>query len=253
MNESYKLGKDIWDRDDMIAHLKAFLSLYDNRPIRDNQGGQKAAHLFYSWYVAKKLKPTVIIESGVYKGQGTWAFENASPSSKIICVDPYLKNYEGYRSVNASYIESDFKLINWNAITDKSNVLCFFDDHQNALERIVQMKYQGFSQAMFEDNYPEGQGDCLSLKKVLEYPQKYQILPGLSGEEYLNKVIEIYLEFPPIFSLEKTRWGTAWNEHRTNLPLLSEEDSDLFIFKEEMDQYTWMNYVRLTGNNSEIY
>lgn len=244
MNKPHSIGSFPWNRDDMRAHLLEFLELYKTRPVQDNQGGQKAAQLFYSWYVAKMMQPDLIIESGVYKGQGTWAFEQASPRSKIVCLDPYLKNYQGYRSNTATYIENDFSNIDWSQITDKSKVLCFFDDHQNALARIVQCLESGFKFVMFEDNYPEGQGDCLSLKKVFEN-HKYQILPGLPAHEYLERVVSSYGEFPPIFSLDTTRWNTKWDQHRTDDPLVSEESSELSVFKMDMDQYTWINYVEL--------
>lgn len=245
MHESHKIGDSPWDRSDMISHLEEFLSVYENKPIADNHGGQKASHLFYSWYVAKKMKPDIIIESGVYKGQGTWAFENASPNSRMICLDPYLKNYEGYRSKKAEYFEVDFKQIDWSRITDKSKVLCFFDDHQNAFERIVQMKIYGFKVAMFEDNYPEGHGDCISLKKIFEFPEKYQVLPEYSASEYITKVTKVYQEFPPIFSIDKTRWGTGWMSYRSNPPIFKESNKKFKIFEDEMDEYTWINYLEL--------
>jgi len=246
MSNSVQIGPALWDYNEMRDHLKEFLEVYSRRPILDNHGGQKAAQLFYSWFVAKKMKPEIIIESGVFKGQGTWAFENASPSSKIICLDPYLKNYEGYRSKTAQYIELDFKQVDWSNIENKDRVLCFFDDHQNAFDRIVQSKLSGFKYLMFEDNYPEGQGDCISLKKVLEFPENYNILPGFTAKDYLERVLERYQELPPIFSLEMTRWNTPWESYRSNSPLLSSDsDDELQVFKKEMDQYTWINYVEL--------
>jgi hypothetical protein len=244
MNKPHAIGNFPWSRDDMVKYLPEFLEIYNNRPIQDNQGGQKAAQLFYSWYVAKKMQPAIIIESGVYKGQGTWAFEQASPQSKIICLDPFLKNYQGYRSNTATYIENDFSKLDWSQMVDKSNVLCFFDDHQNAVARIVQCLASGFKYLMFEDNYPEGQGDCLSLKKAFEN-EKYQILPQLPAREYLERVIECYGEFPPIFSLDTTRWNTRWDQHRTDDPLLTEIGIGFEVLKSDMDQYTWINYLEL--------
>ena len=246
MSNSVQIGLPVWDPNEMRTYLKEFLGVYSQRPIFDNQGGQKAAQLFYSWFVAKKMKPEIIIESGVFKGQGTWAFENASPNSKIICLDPYLNDYEGYRSKTAQYIEHDFKQIDWSIIKNKDQVLCFFDDHQNAFERVVHAKMCGFKYLMFEDNYPEGQGDCISLKKVLEFPESYSILPDFTAKEYLERVLDSYQELPPIFNLETSRWNTSWSSYRSNPPLLDSDDNEeLNVFKKEMDQYTWINYVVL--------
>lgn len=63
------------------------------------------------------------------------------------------------------YFSVDFSCIDWSFIKDKQNTVIFFDDHQNAYNRLMQMKFMGFKQALFEDNYPETKGDCYSLKK----------------------------------------------------------------------------------------
>ena len=42
---------------------------------------------FYFYLILKNLKPELIIESGVYKGQSTWLIENTLPNSKIISID----------------------------------------------------------------------------------------------------------------------------------------------------------------------
>jgi hypothetical protein len=35
-----------WDPKDQILYLEEFLDLYNNRPIKDNTGGMKSAHMF---------------------------------------------------------------------------------------------------------------------------------------------------------------------------------------------------------------
>lgn len=65
-------GEQLWDYKDVRSLLDEFLELYDNRPIIDNRGGMLSTHLFWTWYILKKLSPENIIESGVFKGQSTW-------------------------------------------------------------------------------------------------------------------------------------------------------------------------------------
>ena len=242
-NLSASIGNTPFDKKDMINHLKEFYYLYKERPIKDNNGGQLSAQLFYSWYVAKKLKPKFIIESGTYKGQGTWAFENASPESYLICLDPYPK--EIYKSKKAQYIRKDFTQIDWSNIP-KKDCLVFFDDHQNALNRILNCKIQGFKHIMFEDNYPEGQGDCLSLKKCLDKKTNYEVIPEVSSFEWLNKIIKVYYEMPPIFDIPVNRWNLPWETYSSNYPLLEEVKEDYHkMYYNDMNQYTWINYVEL--------
>lgn len=242
---SHSIGEMPFDRQDMIDSLEEFHELFKDRPIRDNQGGQLAAQLFYSWYVAKTLKPSVIIESGVYKGQGTWVFEKASPETQLICLDPYPQYEQGYKSDKAVYVHNDFTQIDWSTVP-KNDTLCFFDDHQNSLGRLIVCAQLGFKKIMFEDNYPPGQGDCLSLKKVFESSSQYPVIPRINAKDYLPKIIKSYSEMPPIYDLEKNRWGEEWNTHGMNEPLLKDTNQSYSqTFLEGMDQYTWINYVEL--------
>lgn len=237
------IGEIPFDNKDIIDSLEEFSYIYQNRPIIDNNGGQLSAQLFYSWYVAKKMKPEIIIESGTYKGQGTWAFEQASPDSQIICLDPYPK--EEYKSKKAQYIRNDFSQIDWSNIP-KENCLVFFDDHQNALSRIINCKVQGFKYIMFEDNYPEGQGDCISIKKGLCEESRYEIIPEVLSCDWLKKVLNVYYEMPPIFDIPQNRWGLPWDTYPSNPPLLKEINEDFHeLYYNDMSQYTWINYMEL--------
>ena len=56
----------------MVPLLNEFYQLYLQRPIKDNSGGMKSAHMFNTWFILKALQPAYIIESGVWMGQGTW-------------------------------------------------------------------------------------------------------------------------------------------------------------------------------------
>ena len=113
-----------WTDNDIEMLFEEFSKLYARRPIQDNSGGMKAPHAFASYFMLKMLKPKIIIESGVWKGQGTWLFEQACPEAKIICLDINFGNLI-YKSKKAEYIEKDFTIVNFDNI-DKNNSLCFF-------------------------------------------------------------------------------------------------------------------------------
>lgn len=242
---SHSIGENKFDRELMVNSLLEFHELYKTRPIKDNSGGQLAAQLFYSWFIAKTLNPRIIIESGVYKGQGTWVFEKACPNAQLICIDPYPQYNEGYKSDKALYANIDFAQIDWRNVP-KDDTLCFFDDHQSSLNRLVTCSQLGFTKIMFEDNYPPGQGDCLSLKKVFESDEDIFIIPRINAKEYLPHILKSYHEMPPIYDLEKNRWGEDWNVHGMNNPLHTTREQEYSkTFLEGMDQYTWINYVEL--------
>ena len=62
MKEQLNYGTQIWEFEDVDKLIEEFLDLYEKRPIQNNKGGMLSAHLFWVWYVIKKLKPKNIIE-----------------------------------------------------------------------------------------------------------------------------------------------------------------------------------------------
>jgi len=162
MNNIVTIGAVPWSREDLLGTLEEFSSLYRSRPIKDNTGGMKSPHMFCAWFALQTLKPIAIIESGVWLCQGSWFFEKACADAQLYCIDVNLKRIR-YKSTRAKYLDRDFASIDWTQLPKDETVL-FFDDHQNAYERIKAAKWFGFKHLLFEDNYPAYQGDCYSLK-----------------------------------------------------------------------------------------
>ena len=284
MNGVVKIGNPPWTRDEIVASIDEFSAIYAGRPIKDNQGGMKAPHMFAVWFMARQLSPDLIVESGIWKGQSTWLLEKACPKAKLVSIDLNL-GYRTYISDNAVYSDKDFSEQDWSEVTDES--LVFFDDHQNAYKRLQQCKWFGFKHIIFEDNYPTTQGDCYSLKKAFanagfepahsqttltknaiasKILRRFARLIGLSpisltpqyeavkihpndtDSHMLQKRLDVYYEFPPVFKAGKTRWGDEWNEtlYPTPEPLLERRTkSSHDAFLDEAVFYTWICYVRL--------
>jgi len=243
-----------WNVSDLRNQLHEFFLLYNSRPILDNEGGMKSGHMFPSWFVIKQLKPAYIIESGVWKGLGTWFFEQASPQSTIISIEPSPQHIV-YRSPAVTYQCEDFTKKDWSHLP-KDDTFLFFDDHQNALERIKYAQQCGFKKMMFEDNYPYQHGDCYSPKKILSNKdycidkagQRTWYRKNNADYHYLMNTVKIYQEMNPIFKGDFTRWGDAWNEtnYPTPEPLLPLSEKDKYpLFFNELRDYTWICYVEL--------
>lgn len=269
MQEIIEIGKIKWTYDELRESIPEFLELYKSKPIDDNQGGMKTPHMFATWFMLKRMAPQNIIESGVWKGQGTWLLEKTLPNANIYSIDLNLSIRE-YVSDKVQYFDKDFSEIDWSNILDKNDTILFFDDHQNAVNRIRQGMEIGFKQFIFEDNYPIKQGDCYSLKKAFQHagfipdtpkltlkgmiknlikPKKVgKILPGSKDSKYLKSILEVYYEFPPVFKKEVTRWNDEWedNFYPTPEPLFSNLEHDyLKVFYEEAIFYTWICYAKV--------
>lgn len=271
-----EIGAPPWSDNDIRAAYSEFKKVYAARPIADNAGGMKAPHALGCWFMLKSLRPKVIIESGVWKGQGTWLIEQACPDAEVVCLDISFNNLE-YRSAGATYIEKDFSVVDFAAI-DKTSALVFFDDHQNALMRLQQLKWKGFNQAIFEDNYAGTRGDCYSIKKMLgdfgfvrESPSRGflnllatnlrallgrrrpdadagTIEPNSTHRAELIEELDLYYEFPPLFKEDTTRWGDNWSDadYPTKAPLFDQSQDD--SLRIESRDYTWMCLVNLKSN-----
>lgn len=205
------------DKNTLEKHIKEFLVLYSNKPIKDNSGGMKAQHMFWVYYILKTINPKVIIESGIWYGQSSWLIEKVCPNSKIISIDPELDRII-YKSQNIDYRKKDFNEHDFTSElgNDCENTLAFIDDHQNNYLRLKHAYKHNIRHLIFEDNYPTTQGDVLSLKKILD--NKFYVLDeqdnGRTIHEiplnYKKEVLEMchYTECPPIYlDTNITRWG----------------------------------------------
>lgn len=241
-----------WSFQDVKQYLDEFYELYQKRPIIDNSGGMKSAHMFSAWYIIKKLQPKYIIESGVWKGLGTWFFEKASSKiEKIYSIDPNPQ-FRIYTSPKASYQTDDFLDTDWSSL-NKNETFVFFDDHQNCLPRLKKCILEKFKHICIEDNYPWQQGDCYTPKKILSN-QNYII--DVNGNKSLHKKqdndlkfikenFKYYQEMYPIFKSEKTRWNDCWDDnYPTPQPLLENKHKEKYpIFFDEKLDYTWICYL----------
>lgn len=259
-----QVGKTAVDRNEMRNFLAEFATLYEKRPVRDNQGGMSSSHLFPLWFLLRKLRPTAVIESGVWRGLGTWMIEQACPEADLYAIDINWKNLQ-YRSVRARYISTDITKNSWSHLP-KQDTVVFFDDHIDELQRFKWCVSEQFRHILFEDNYPPGRGDCYSMKKVLAHAG-HRAFPGLkarlsrmlgrltdrtiapnaSDAEYVTQHAELIQELPPIFKREYTRWGDPWDSrYPTPEPLLTKVEKPYEqIFYDEATGYTWLCYVRL--------
>jgi hypothetical protein len=236
-------------------YVQDFLVLNENRPIKNNDGGMKAPHMFWVYFVLKTLNPKIIIESGVWYGQSSWLIEKVCPNSKIISIEPAL-NRILYKSNKIDYRTKDFNEHDWTAeLGDEcKNTVAFIDDHQNNYLRLKHAQKHNIPHIIFEDNYPTTHGDVLSLKKILS--NDYHILDVPNNgrtrhnipSDYKKDVLEIcnYSECPPVYlDTNVTRWGDNFSDHNCKTPIFSTYEDWLDEFKKDQLDYTFIAYVNI--------
>ncbi|KAG1335060.1 putative DNA-directed RNA polymerase subunit beta-like [Cocos nucifera] len=173
-----------WTSMDLLKGLEEFVPIYETRPIENNKDGMGFDHSFGLWFMTRWLKPDLMIESGVFTGHSTWVLRQAMPNAPIISIlrqhpEDYLGEGLAYVDKNSTYFPlmdfGDFENLNWeilimekHGISDFSQVLVFFNDHQSHLKRLKQALKAGFQHIIFDNNYDTGTGDHYSLRQICD-------------------------------------------------------------------------------------
>ncbi len=259
---------------DIAKDLEEFLAVYQSKPFEAGNGGMTSSHMYASWVMLRHIDPEYIIECGIWRGLGTWLIETACPNAKIISLDPNLSKRK-FVSDKVTYHYADFSEYDWSGL-DVDNTVVFFDDHQDALTRLMQCKWLGFKHVIFEDNYRVGDGDFSSLEhikaakldfadaeicrnyskfseKVKRKLKRYAIKFGLRKDksvipqfkrnheqlfihdnEFLNRNLESFCEFPPIFAANGKE-GILSEDRQADYPEFFKESSD----------YNFISYLKI--------
>lgn len=253
---------------DLEPFVEDFLRIYPHRPIQTNTGGMGLNHSFGLYAALRHLRPSLVVESGVWRGQSTWIIEQAAPGAELVCIDP-RPDLREYSSPKARYETLDFAHIDWSAV-DTEDALCFFDDHQNAYSRLMEVRWWGFRRAIMEDNFPVGQGDCYSLRHAMrgvghpriqmspahaprgraarerereeavlwKYSSRQQMLrePNDVDRSALARNVACYLELPALLLNTTHNWGGPWEgDYSVSTPPVYDRVEDSASLRELLD------------------
>jgi hypothetical protein len=130
--------------------VAAFLDLIAACPVRQKRGGNGFNGSLQVYAVVRALRPSVIVESGVFRGLTTWLMRQAVPDATILCFDPNLGNLH-YRDPHARYSTDDWSSAGLSGL-DLTDALAFFDDHISQARRIVEASDRGIRRVLFDDN-----------------------------------------------------------------------------------------------------
>ena len=250
-----------WENNEFLKEIEIFKNLYKDRPIKNNFHGMRFQHMFATYFILKKFKPSFVIESGVFRGQSTWLIENTLPDSKILSIDIDLSQ-RIYISKKAKYSEIDFKDQNFSNLPD--DTLVFLDDHVNHYERLKQAKFFNIKKIILEDNYTEEKGDFYTINHAISNKGFNHNHTKLSlfktflifSNEFIKKIffkkyffkfdkIKFRLrDYPPnendFKNIEKNIKTYFEFPNLTNII-----DQNLELSKEELESYNHLTYIEL--------
>ena len=167
--------------------IKFYNKVYKNRPFEKNIGGCGFLSSFTIYSALKKIRPKLIVESGVLRGQGTYFLRKACPNAKIISIDIYPEKRIYTLKKNTKYSTKDFYEHDWSKIP--KNSLVFFDDHVNQFTRFQQSFFSGFKHVLFDDNKLEDDFmyTLKQVKKRTGFSRKYR-----KSNRYGNLIKKIF-------------------------------------------------------------
>jgi hypothetical protein len=171
---------------------REFEKLYETRPFDTNEGGMDKIGMYLLWRALNAINPSSVIESGIWKGNSTWAIDNSADAIKhILCIDPHAVKYWhpsklNYVSEKAFYSEIDL-LSNRLVNIDVANCVAFLDDHQDVLPRIRYCHKKGIKHIIMDDNYKTMNGSHISLYCLQNILENHS-LGDIPIEEEINLV-----------------------------------------------------------------
>jgi|TARA_B110000483_G_C18190274_1_gene540640 hypothetical protein len=277
-----------WNNHEILKYLDEFIELYKERPVKDNSGGMKFPHMFGLFFLLKSLKPDFVVESGIYKGQSTWLIEKTLPNVDLLCLDPnlnyrkYISESNKVKYSNLDFTAQDFSNIPKNSLVFFDDHQNFYDrlvysnffGFKHVIGEDNYPASQGDTYSFKKIFSGTGLNDRrASLKKLIKsffilskytlskiidknyinVIQKYDLsIQDIEKSENhfknLEKIIETYFEFPPIFKTKYTRWGDLWDEknYPTKKALLTDEYiKDYEDIYQESNSYNWMCYLKI--------
>ena len=257
----FKKNTSQWEISEILAEIEVFKNLYKQRPIKNNIHGMKFQHMFATYFLLKKFKPSFVIESGVLRGQSTWLIENTLPNSKILSIDIDLSQ-RVYISKKAEYSNIDFKDQDFSNLPE--DTLVFLDDHVNHYERLQQARFFNIKKIILEDKCLEGKGDFYTINHAINkkgFNHNYtksslfktflifsnEFLKKLFSKKYIFKLEKIksrLKDYPPnendFKNIEKNIKTYSEFPNLTNII-----DQNLNLSKEELESYNHLTYIEL--------
>ncbi|MBT6136238.1 MAG: hypothetical protein HOH65_02085 [Rhodospirillaceae bacterium] len=137
-----------------LSAVTEFEATYAARPTLDNEGGMMRYNAFWLFALVRMLRPSLIIESGTWKGLSSWLMAEAGSGSGARLVSFDIAEHP-------ERIENDrveYRLGDWSEDPEfrdlPPDALVVLDDHIPHLRRLGEVHARGGRLAFVDDDYP---------------------------------------------------------------------------------------------------
>ena len=146
---------EVWPVDpeqDTLAVVGRFYEAYLASPFRDQGGGSRFNNLLWLHLLARVSRPTLIVDSGTYRGASAWALASGAPGCPVLSFDLDLAAI-ALRAPGVVYVQSDWTAHDF-AGHDLAGGIAYFDDHVDQGARLSQAAERGIGRLVFDDDFP---------------------------------------------------------------------------------------------------
>ena len=137
---------------DTRSAVGSFYELYLASAFRAQAGGSLFNNLLWLHLLARATQPSLIIDSGTFRGASAWAFATACPDCPVFSFDLDLRHL-AERTPGVTYVSRDWADYDFGP-HDLGKALCYFDDHVDQGARLVQAVDRGALRLVFDDDFP---------------------------------------------------------------------------------------------------
>lgn len=168
--------------------------IFLKRPIKALANGVGYNNSLILFALVKKLDPSVIIESGTWRGYSSYVMGSAAPRSDIYTFDISHEELK-FRSENVKYFKHDLTEHDL-PIGDVDDALVYFDDHVSHYDRLSYASKQKWKFLLFDDDVDwctiHTDGD--PALPTLSMFDEIQTLPNTIKWTYKSVEREVYVD-----------------------------------------------------------
>ena len=124
--------------------------IFLKRPIKALANGVGYNNSLILFALVKKLNPSLIIESGTWRGYSSYVMGTAAPRADVYTFDISHEELK-FRSENVKYFKHDLTEHDL-PIGDVGNALVYFDDHVSHYDRLSYASKQKWKFLLFDDD-----------------------------------------------------------------------------------------------------
>lgn len=154
-----------------IQEIGLFLDSLATCPVKQQKGGSGVNAALTLWVLVRAIHPSLIIESGVFRGFTSWVLRRSAPEAQIHSFDISFSELQ-FRSLNIRYHKADWTHV--EIVPGPGGALVFFDDHVDQWRRVREAAARGYRFLVFDDNLPanalhgDGNAACPTLDMLFD-------------------------------------------------------------------------------------